>query len=116
MSPKIQEISRKDLIIKAKRLKIQIAAQLSIKDLEDAVNKAIKKCNSQKIYNKISHKLVLKGKELKRLKRLCDMSDNDLQLIARLQRIANHATMKREDLIYSLLRSEKDAYADNYLK
>ena len=48
MSPKIRGVNRKDLVIKAKKLKIREASKLSIKGLEDAVNKAIRKRNSQK--------------------------------------------------------------------
>ena len=50
MSPKIRGVNRKDLVIKAKKLKIREASKLSIKGLEDAVNKAIRKRNSQKKY------------------------------------------------------------------
>lgn len=98
MSPKISGVNRKDLVIKAKKLKIREASKLSIKGLEDAVNKAIRKRNSQKIYNKITQQLSLGREELEWLKKLCDMSDNDLQNIARLRRIIDHATMKRKIL------------------
>lgn len=98
MSPKIRGVNRKDLVIKAKKLKIREASKLSTKGLEDAVNKAIRKRNSQKIYNKITQQLSLGREELEWLKKLCDMSDNDLQNIARLRRIIDHATMKRKIL------------------
>lgn len=98
MSPKIRGVNRKDLVIKAKKLKIREASKLSIKGLEDAVNKAIRKRNSQKIYNKITQQLSLGREELEWLKKLSDMSDNDLQNIARLRRIIDHATMKRKIL------------------
>lgn len=98
MSPKIRGVNRKDLVIKAKKLKIREASKLSIKGLKDAVNKAIRKRNSQKIYNKITQQLSLGREELEWLKKLCDMSDNDLQNIARLRRIIDHSTMKRKIL------------------
>ena len=63
---------------------------LLIKLLENVIHK--------NIYNKITQQLSLGREELEWLKKLCDMSDNDLQNIARLRRIIDHATMKRKIL------------------
>ena len=44
------------------------------------------------------------------------MSHDDLKKIAKLRNIKNQDILAKEDLIYTLLRSEKNLYEDNYEK
>ena len=44
------------------------------------------------------------------------MSHDDLKKIAKLWNIKNQDILAKEDLIYTLLRSEKNLYEDNYEK
>ena len=44
------------------------------------------------------------------------MCHDNLKKIAILQRIKNIDSLSKEDLIYTLLRSEKDSLEDNYVK
>ena len=47
---------------------------------------------------------------------LQNMSHDDLKKIAKLWNIKNQDILAKEDLIYTLLRSEKNLYEDNYEK
>ena len=47
---------------------------------------------------------------------LQNMSHDDLKKIAKLGNIKNHDILAKEHLIYTLLRSEKNLYEDNYEK
>ena len=47
---------------------------------------------------------------------LQNMSHDDLKKIAKLRNIKNQDILAKEDLIYTLLRSEKNLYEDNYEK
>ena len=44
------------------------------------------------------------------------MSHDNLKKIAKLRNIKNQDILAKEDLIYTLLRSEKNLYEDNYEK
>ena len=48
--------------------------------------------------------------------RLHNKSLSDLQKLSKLQRIKNSDNLSKEDLIYTLLRSEKKHLQDNYMK
>ena len=48
--------------------------------------------------------------------KLQDKSLDDLKKIAKLQRIKNYDKLSREDLIYTLLKSEKNLLEGNYIK
>ena len=47
---------------------------------------------------------------------LQNMSLDDLKKIVKLRRIKNYDTLAKEDLIYILLRSDKNLFEDNYIK
>ena len=44
------------------------------------------------------------------------LSIDDLRKIAKLRKIKNYDKMSKEDLIYTLLRSEKNLWEDNHIK
>ena len=50
------------------------------------------------------------------IRRLNNMLLKDLKKIAKLRNILNYSTLSREDLIYTLLRSEKAPNENNYMK
>ena len=54
--------------------------------------------------------------DLREVTRLNNKSLDDLQKVAKLRRIKNIDDMSKEDLIYTLLRSEKNILEDNYMK
>ena len=57
-----------------------------------------------------------KKNDLREVTRLNNKSLDDLQKVAKLRRIKNIDDMSKEDLIYTLLRSEKNILEDNYMK
>ena len=50
------------------------------------------------------------------IRRLNNMSHNDLKKIAKLRNIIKYGTLSREELIYTLLGSEKAPHENNYMK
>ena len=54
--------------------------------------------------------------DLREVTRLNNKSLDDLQKVAKLRRIKNIDDMSKEDLIYTLLRPEKNILEDNYMK
>ena len=78
---------------------------------------------------KTNHKKLLKMKlekiskiqnisknHLHKVRKLQDKSLDDLKKIAKLRRIKNYDNLSKEDLIYTLLRSESDLVESNYEK
>ena len=51
-----------------------------------------------------------------KITRLNDMSHNTLKRIAKLDNIKNYNNLTKEDLIYTLLRSQKSPRENNYLR
>ena len=54
--------------------------------------------------------------DLYKVTKLQDKSLDDLKKIAKLRRIKNYDNLSKEDLIYTLLRSESDLVESNYEK
>ena len=67
----------------------------------------------KKIYPKFVKKQNILEDDLRKAKKLQNMSHDDLKKLAKLRDIKNHDILTKEDLIYTLLRSEKK-YEDNY--
>ena len=67
----------------------------------------------KKIYPKFVKKQNILEDDLRKAKKLQNMSHDDLKKLAKLRDIKNHDILAKEDLIYTLLRSEKK-YEDNY--
>ena len=53
--------------------------------------------------------------EVDEIIRLNNMSLDDLKRIAKLRTIKNYGNLSKEDLIYTILKSEKSLYENNYL-
>ena len=97
---------------------------MSDKQLVNAYNKYLKNRKSHNIYKKfsrISRKIIDKRlnptkSDLRKAQTLHNKSLSDLKRLARLRRIKNYWDMTKKDLIYTLLRSEKNVLEDNYMK
>ena len=66
--------------------------------------------------NKLIKKQNLSKNDLRKAKELHNMSIDNLQKIAILRRIKNYDNLSREDLIYTILRSESNLVESNYMK
>ena len=97
---------------------------MSTEELLNAVSRYDSKCKV-----KTKHKKLLKTKleqitkiqnisrnDLHKVTKLQDKSLDDLKKIAKLRRIKNYDNLSKEDLIYTLLRSESDLVESNYEK
>ena len=66
--------------------------------------------------NNFTKKQNLSENDLCKAKKLHNLSTDDLKKTARLGRIKNYDGLSREDLIYTLLRSESNLVESNYMK
>ena len=115
MNPKATEITKKDLIIKAKNIGIKDPSKLSTKILLDTLNRYEKKQVSYNIhrrYNRLGLKNIGKRhnitkSDLNNAIQLHNKSLSDLQKFAKLRRIKNSDNLSKEDIIYTLLRTKK---------
>ena len=93
---------------------------MSANHLVNAINRYNSKRKSYRTrrkFKKIYPKFVKKQNildDLRKAKKLQNMSHDDLKKLAKLRDIKNHDILAKEDLIYTLLRSEKNIYEDNY--
>ena len=53
---------------------------------------------------------------MKKVKQLNELTTHGLKTIAKLREIKNYNNLTREDLIYTLLRSEEAPQENNYLR
>ena len=76
--------------------------------------------NRRKLRKKGLKKYVIKQNisknDLREVTRLQNMSLEEFKKISILQNIKNHDKLSKEDLFYTLLRSEKDPIESNYIK
>ena len=70
----------------------------------------------KKIYPKFVKKQKNLNDDLHKATKLQNMSHDDFKKTAKLRGIKNHDTLAKQDLIYILLRSEKNLFEDNYEK
>ena len=121
---KINESREK--LIKERNEKIQITRlrKKIIKELKDLVYRQTEK---HKSYNtgrrvnrlglkKIGKRQNLTNKDIKKVKQLNKLTTHGLKTIAKLREIKNYNNLTREDLIYTLLRSEEAPQENNYLR
>ena len=117
------QITRKKLNIIRKNNGVKELHNMSADDLVNAMNRYNSKRESYRIrkkFKKIYPKLVKKQNiledDLRKATKLQNMSHDDLKKLAKLRDIKNHKILAKEDLIYTLLRSEKNIYKDSYEK
>ena len=97
---------------------------MSTSDLLNALSRYHSRRKSYKIrrklrklgVNKYIKKQNISENDLRKVRKLQSMSIDDLRKIAKLRKIKNYDKMSKEDLIYTLLRSEKNLLEDNYIK
>ena len=66
--------------------------------------------------NNLAERQNISTRDVDEIRRLNNMSHNDLKKIAKLRNIKKYSTLSREDFIYTLLRSEKAPHENNYMK
>ena len=117
-------LTRKEYDLNAKNRGItgpqKISTEESLNTLYRYDFKRKVKSNSRKL-NKINLKKIAKKQnisknELRKAEKLQDKSIDELQEIAKLRGIKNYDNLTKEDLIFSLLKSESNPVERNYMK
>ena len=121
---KINELRKK--LSKERNEKIQITGlrKKIIKELKDLVYRQVdkhKSYNTLRRVNRLGLKKIgkrqnLTNKDIKKVKQLNKLTTHGLKTIAKLREIKNYNNLTREDLIYTLLRSEEAPQENNYLR
>ena len=112
----IKELNEKN---KIKELRNEIIKEL--KELIYRQTEKRKSYNTRRRVNRLCLKKIGKRKNLsnedvEEVKWLNELTTYDLKTIAKLREIKDYNNLKREDLIYVLLRSEEAPQEDNYLQ
>ena len=96
---------------------------MSNDDLIDTINRYISKTESyancrklKKVHPKFVKKQNILENDLRKVTKLQKMSLDDLKKIAILRKIKKNDKLSREDLVYTLLRSQRDLTASNFEK
>ena len=118
------EFTRKEYNLIAKNRGIKEPENMSTKELLDTLSRYDTKCkvnsNCRKIskmgLEKIAKKQNIVKNELRKAEKLQNKSINELKGIAGLRRIKNYDNLTKEDLIFSLLKSESNPAERNYMK
>ena len=116
--------TRKEYDLVARSRGIKETQNMSTDELLNALSKYDRKrkvkTNHKKLLKmkleKISKKQTISNNDLRKATKLQNMSIDDLKKIAKLQRIKNYDTLAKEELIYTLLRSESNLVESNYGK
>ena len=113
-------------LIKERNEKIQITRlrRKIIKELKELVHRQTEKhksYNTRRRVNRLGLKKVgkrqnLTNRDIKKIKQLNELTTKGLKTIAKLREIKNYNNLTREDLIYTLLRSEGAPQENNYLR
>ena len=94
-----------------------------VQELKDLIYKQSEKHKSYNIRRKFSRlglktigkRQNLSNKDVNKVKQLNELTTHGLKTIAKLRESKSYSNMTREQLIYTLLRSEKASQEDNYL-
>ena len=124
MTSKIIEFTRKEYNLIAKNRSIKEPQNMSTEELLNTLsqydNKRKEKNNRKKIFKKKLEKIAtiqnISNNELRKAEKLQNKSIDELRGIARLRRIKNYDNLTKEDLIFSLLKSECNPVERNYMK
>ena len=117
-------VTSKNSSIRPKKSKTVRLRKKVIQELKDLIYKQNEKHKSYNIGRKINHlgqkrigkRQNLSNEDAKKVKQLNDLTTHGLKTIAKLREIKNYSNMTRQELIYTLLRSEKAPQEDNYLR
>ena len=118
------EFTRKEYNLIAKNRGIKEPENMSTKELLDTLSRYDTKCkvnsNCRKIskmgLEKIAKKQNIVKNELRKAEKLQNKSIDELKEIAGLRRIKNYDNLTKEDLIFSLLKSESNPAERNYME
>ena len=124
MPPKEILITRKKLNLVAKSRGIKEPHKMSTGDLINALSRQDSKRESYSVrrkfkkleLNNLVKKQNVSESDLRKARKLYSMPIDNLKKIAILRRIKNYDNLSREDLIYIILRSEKNPVESNYAK
>ena len=124
MSSKIIEFTRKEYDLIAKNRGIKEPQTMSTEELLDTLSRYDSrrkvKSNRRKLLKikleKIAKKQNISKNELRKAEKLQDKSIDELQEIAKLRGIKNYDNLTKEDLIFSLLKSESNPLERNYMR
>ena len=121
MNPSDTKITREELNTIAKNNEIREPHKISARELLNTLYRHDIKRKSYNIriklcLNKLVKKQNITKNDLRKATELHNKLVDDLKKIARLRRIKNHGNLSKEDIIYTLLRSEKNYLEDNYMK
>ena len=121
---KIKEFHKKTIKELNEKNKIKELRNEIIKELKELIYRQTEKrksYNTRRRVNRLCLKKIGKRKNLsnedvEEVKWLNELTTYDLKTIAKLREIKDYNNLKREDLIYVLLRSEEAPQEDNYLQ
>ena len=124
MTSRIIEFTRKEFDIIARSRGIKEPQNISTEELLNALSrydsKPKVKTNHKKLLKmkleKIAKKQNISKNDLSRTKKLQNKSIDELQGIAKLRGIKNYDNLTKEDLTFSLLKSESSPAERNYIK
>ena len=124
MSSKNIEFTRKEYNLIAKNRGIKEPQNMSTEELLNTLSrydsKRKVKSNRRKLLNikleKIAKIQNISKNDLSRAEKLQNKSIDELQGIAKLRRIKNYDNLTKEDLIFSLLKSESNPAERNYME
>ena len=121
---KIKEFHKKTIKELNEKNKIKELRNEIIKELKELIYRQTEKrksYNTRRRVNRLCLKKIGKRKnrsneDVEEVKWLNKLTIYDLKTIAKLREIKDYNNLKREDLIYVLLRSEEAPQEDNYLQ
>ena len=121
---KIKELHKKTIKELNEKNKIKELRNEIIKELKELIYRQTEKrksYNTRRRVNRLCLKKIGKRKnrsneDVEEVKWLNELTIYDLKTIAKLREIKDYNNLKREDLIYVLLRSEEAPQEDNYLQ
>ena len=123
MTSKNITLTRKEYDLIAKSRGIKEPQKMSTEKLLDTLrcdSKLKAESNRRKLnkihFKKIAKKQNISRNELRKAKKLKDKSIDELQVIAKLRGIKNYDNLTKEDLIFSLLKSESNPAERNYME
>ena len=108
----VNELNRQRIINKINRKKLQQEIYRNLqKRKQDKINNELKKL----VFNELANEVNITQTDLEKIKQLKVLPLKTLQKIAH-QRSINTTEVKKDNLIFMLIRSEKSHKEDNYLK
>ena len=121
---KIKELHKKTIKELNEKNKIKELRNEIIKELKELIYRQTEKrksYNTRRRVNRLCLKKIGKRKnrsneDVEEVKWLNELTIYNLKTIAKLREIKDYNNLKREDLIYVLLRSEEAPQEDNYLQ